>query len=210
MSFYEESDRRRLRCVLPFEAVPAQLELLRKSVRHTLEQWGAHAIADEAELVVTELATNVFKHVGEGVAATLVLEPKDERLRVEVHDKSRSVPTLSEGCPESECGRGLHLLAAMSEVWGTLLTAAGKAVWCELSLEPVRHCVRVLRAAAVLDEYRRVIGASSVVAPLFAVLEESVTDVITDLLHWLAVKGGDPDEALDRAQMHFEAEAEAA
>lgn len=210
MSFYEESDRRRLRCVLPFEAVPAELGLLRKSARHALEQWGAHAVADEVGLVVTELATNVIKHVGEGTAATLVLEPKDERLRVEVHDKSRSVPTLSEGCPEAECGRGLHLLATMSEVWGTLLTAAGKAVWCELSLEPVRHCVRVQRAAAVLDEYRRAAGVSSLVAPTFVVLEESVTDVITDLLHWLAAQGGDPDEALDRAQMHFEAEAEVA
>ncbi|MGW0902666.1 ATP-binding protein [Streptomyces sp. NPDC002853] len=210
MSFYEESDHRRTRCVLPFEAAPAEVGLLRESVRHTLEQWGAHAIADEVGLAVTELATNVIKHVGEGVAATLVLEPRDERLRVEVHDRSRSVPSLSEGCPESECGRGLHLLATMSEVWGTLLTATGKAVWCELSLEPVRHCVRVQRAAAVLDEYRRAVGVSSVVAPAFAVLEESVTDVITDLLHWLAAQGGDPDDALDRAHMHFEAEADVA
>lgn len=207
MSFYEESERRRLRCVLPFEAAPAELQLLRKSVRHALEQWGAHAVTDEVGLVVTELATNVIKHVGEGTAATLILESKDERLRVEVYDQSSSVPTLSEGCPESECGRGLHLLATMSEVWGTLLTATGKAVWCELSLEPVRHCVRVQRAAAVLDEYRRSVVVGSVVAPAFAVLEESVTDIITDLLHWLVAQGGDPDEALDRALMHFEAEA---
>ncbi|WP_329340255.1 ATP-binding protein [Streptomyces sp. NBC_01352] len=195
---------------MPFEAVPAELRLLRRRVRSTLGQWGAAAVADEVELAVTELATNVVKHVGEGAAATLVLEPRPDRLRLELHDKSHEVPTPSSGSCEEECGRGLHLLSGMSLEWGTLLTAAGKAVWCEISLDPVPQCMQVQRAAAVLDEYRRVIGADSTVVPTYAVLEESVTDVIADLLHWLAAQGGDPDDVLDRAQMHFEAEAEAA
>lgn len=205
MSFYEENGRR-LRCVLPFEAVPTELRLLRKTVRSTLGQWGAVAVADEAELAVTELATNIIKHVGSGAAATLVLEPRGDRLRVELHDKSHRVPAVGPGGSDAECGRGLHLLAAMCLDWGTLLTAAGKAVWCEISLKPARHCVRVQRAAAVLDEYRRFSGASSAVVPTHVVLEASVTDVIADLLHWLAVQGGDPDDALDRAQIRFETE----
>ncbi|MFD4631340.1 ATP-binding protein [Streptomyces sp. NPDC058284] len=209
MSIHDEGERR-LRCVLPFEAAPAELQLLRKSVRRHLKLWGALDVNDEVGLVTTELATNVIKHVGEGTAATLVLEPRGDRLRVEVHDKSRLAPALSAVCGEAECGRGLHLLASLSEEWGTLLTATGKAVWCELSLEPARHCMRVRRAAQVLDEYRRVAGVNSALAPSFAVLEESVTDVIADLLHWLVAQGGDPGEALERAQMHFEAEADAA
>jgi hypothetical protein len=104
----------------------------------------------------------------------------------------------------------LHLLAAMSLEWGTLLTATGKAVWCEISLEPARHSMRVQRAAALLDEYRRVVGACSLAVPTYAVLEASAADAITDLLHWLAAQGGDPDEVLDRAQIRYEAEAEAA
>ncbi|MGW1201815.1 hypothetical protein [Streptomyces cyaneofuscatus] len=36
--------------------------------------------------------------------------------------------------------------------------------------------------------------------------EEAAIDVIADLLHWLRAHGCDPDSALDRAQMHFEAE----
>lgn len=43
-----------------------------------------------------------------------------------------------------------------------------------------------------------------------AVAEEAAIDVIADLLHWLHVHGLDADEALDRAQMHFEAEVELA
>lgn len=210
MSFYEESDRRRLRCVLPFEAAPTELRLLRKSVRSTLKQWGAVVLADEAELVVTELATNIIKHVGDGAAATLVLEPRGDRLRVELHDKSHTVPMVRGEGYDEECGRGLHLLAAMSLEWGTLLTATGKAVWCELSLEPARHCMRVQRAAALLDEYRRLSGARSAVVSARAALEASVTDVIADLLHWLAVQGSDPDEVLDRAQTCYESEVEAA
>ncbi|MFJ7048861.1 ATP-binding protein [Streptomyces sp. NPDC101112] len=200
----------RLRCVMPFEAESAGLRMLRKRVRCALEQWGAAAVADEVELAVTELATNVVKHVGEGTAATLVLEPRQDRLRVELHDKSHVVPAAGSGNCDEECGRGLHLLSAVSLEWGTLLTATGKAVWCEISLDPALHCMRVQRAAAVLDEYRRVVGADTVVVPTYAVLEESATDVITDLLHWLAAQGGDPDEVLDRAQMHFEEETEAA
>ncbi|WP_223774830.1 ATP-binding protein [Streptomyces sp. 135] len=209
MSIHEEGARRP-RCVLPFEAAAEELHQLRKEVKRTLEQWGARDLADEAELVATELVTNVIKHVGEGASAALVLEVRGDRLRVEVHDKSRTVPALRVVCGEAECGRGLHLLASLCEEWGTLLTEAGKAVWCDLSIEPARHCMRVRRAALVLAEYRRVAGASSAVMPTSAVLEESVTDLITDLLHWLQAQGRDPDQTLDRAQMHFEAEADVA
>ncbi|MFJ4851950.1 hypothetical protein [Streptomyces sp. NPDC088730] len=34
------------------------------------------------------------------------------------------------------------------------------------------------------------------------------TGLIADLLHWLRAHGFDVDEALDRAQLHFEAEVE--
>ncbi|MFD9329120.1 ATP-binding protein [Streptomyces sp. NPDC060065] len=209
MTLHEQPEHR-LRYVLSFEAAPAYLSAVRQAVRGALDKWGATAVAEEAELAVTELAANVIKHVGEGAAATLVLEPVDDRLRVELHDESRAVPALLSADGDLECGRGLHLLSAMCLEWGTLLTASGKAVWCELSLEPARHCMRIQRAATVLDGYRRVVGASPTAVPSHAVLEESVTDVIADLLHWLVAQGGDPDEALDRAQMHFEAEAEAA
>ncbi|MEU7646634.1 ATP-binding protein [Streptomyces huasconensis] len=209
MPIHEEGARR-LRCVLPFEAAAQELHQLRKEVKRTLDRWGVRGLTDEAELIATELMTNVIKHVGEGASASLVLEVRGDRLRVEAHDESRAVPTLSAVCGEAECGRGLHLLASLCEEWGTLLTEGGKAVWCELSTEPARHCMRVRRAALVLTEYRRVAGASSALTPTFAVLEESVTDVITDLLHWLQAQGGDPDETLARAQMHFEAEADVA
>ncbi|WP_319126867.1 ATP-binding protein [Streptomyces europaeiscabiei] len=200
-----------LRCVLPFEAEPTEVSLLRKAAAAQLSQWGMGGNAEEAALVVTELATNVLKHVGEGSSATLILETRSERLRVEVHDKSRVIPTpRTAGCTE-ECGRGLHLLAALALDWGTDQTARGKAVWCEISLDPARDCRRIERAVGALEGYRRVRGG--VVAPgvrKSAGLQESAVELIADLLHWTASRGCDPDDILDLAQMHYEAEADAA
>jgi hypothetical protein len=171
-----------------------------------LEYWGVLSVVDEVELAVTELATNVIKHVGGGSPATLVLEARDDALRVELHDTSHAVPDASSGGCDAECGRGLHLLSGMCAGWGTLVTATGKAVWCEIALEPTGFALKVRRAATLLDEYRRAVGQSSHTVPTYAVLEESAAGLIADLLHWLSVQGGDPDGVLDRAQTHFEAE----
>ncbi|MFE7897447.1 ATP-binding protein [Streptomyces sp. NPDC057424] len=200
-----------LRCVLPFEAVPTEVRLLRRATVQQLVRWGATVASGEAELLVTELATNVLKHVGEGALATLILEWTGERLRLEVHDKSPVVPKIRAAACGDECGRGLHLLAAMTEDWGTVLTAGGKAVWCEIPLNGERGCRRDERAAEALENYERGErrpghqGRGRDVR-----LVESAVELIADLLHWTTARGHDPDDILDRAQMHYEAESEAA
>ncbi|MFI0511989.1 ATP-binding protein [Streptomyces sp. WSLK1-5] len=210
MPGYDMSEPR-LRCVLPFEAVPTEVRLLRKAAAKQLSRWGLPAATDETELLVTELATNVFKHVGEGVSATLILEWTGERLRLEVHDKSQAVPTpRSAGCDE-ECGRGLHLLAALAADWGTVLTAVGKAVWCEIAIPSGRACRRIERAVEALERYQGRIGGPGLRGGWrAAALEQSAIELIADLLHWTAARGHDPDDMLDRAQVHYEAEVDAA
>lgn len=201
----------RLRSVLPFEAAPTEVRLLRRAAVAQLSRWGMPVAADEAELLVTELATNVVKHVGEGTPASLILEWRGERLRLEVHDKSRAVPSLATADCDAECGRGLHLLAALAVDWGTVLTAAGKAVWCEISIGTGRSCRRIERAAEALEGYQGASGGLALQGSRReAALEESAVELIADLLHWTASRGHDPDDILDRAQMHYEAEADAA
>lgn len=198
----------RLRCVLPFEAEPAEVPLLRKAAAAQLDQWGMREAAEEAELLVTELATNVIKHVGEGTSATLILELQRERLRVEVHDKSREIPSLRTADCDEECGRGLHLLAALAVDWGTVLSAAGKAVWCEVSLGHGRDCGRLERAVGALETYQEAWGGVVLRGGRKETgLEESAVELIADLLHWTAARGSDPDGILERAQMHYEADA---
>ncbi|MFH8799325.1 ATP-binding protein [Streptomyces sp. NPDC017936] len=201
----------RLRCVLPFEAVPAEVRLLRRAAVKQLSRWGTPVAVDEAELLVTELATNVVKHVGEGASATLILEWRGERLRLEVHDKSPVGPSLRTADCDDECGRGLHLLASLSVDWGTVLTAAGKAVWCELALGDEQGCRRIERAAEALEMYRAANRSPVLGGGERAIgLEESAIELIADLLHWTTARGHDPDDILDRAQMHYEAESSAA
>ncbi|MFG3102875.1 ATP-binding protein [Streptomyces sp. NPDC048182] len=199
----------RFRCVLPFEAAPAEVRLLRRATAGQLNRWGMPRVVDEAELLVTELATNVIKHVGEGVPSTLILEWTGERLRLEVHDTSRALPSVRDAGCDEECGRGLHLLAALAVDWGSVLTAAGKAVWCEIPTGPERTCRRIERAVKALESYQatdlRALAVRSRAAA--AALEESVVELIADLLHWTAARGDDPEDVLDRAQMYFEAEA---
>ncbi|MFD6620128.1 ATP-binding protein [Streptomyces albidoflavus] len=120
--------------VLPFMAEPQEVAILRRAVASQLVRWGTGDVSEEVQLIVTELATNVHKHVGRGADATLIMTAKGSRLRVEVYDKSPEVPVPRLPSCDEECGRGLHLLASMADLWGVQRTETGKAVWCEVSL----------------------------------------------------------------------------
>jgi hypothetical protein len=186
------------------------VRLLRRSTVQQLDRWGVPVASEEVELLVTELATNVLKHVGEGALAALILEWTGERLRLEVHDSSPVVPTIRAVACGDECGRGLYLLAAMAVDWGTVLTAAGKAVWCEIPPTGGRGCRRVERAVEALENYEKgERGPGHQGRGRDVCLVESAVELITDLLHWTTARGYDPDDILDRVQMHYEAESKA-
>jgi anti-sigma regulatory factor (Ser/Thr protein kinase) len=207
--YVHEFTEPRLRCVLPFAAAPAEVRLLRRTVAGQLSRWGMPVAAGEVELLVTELATNVIKHVGEGTSSTLILEWQEQRLRLEVHDQSHVLPSVKTADCDEECGRGLHLLAALSADWGTALTIAGKAVWCEVPVSAGRPCQRIGRAAEALENYQTARGSAFVDRRGRALgLEQAAVELIADLLHWTAARGHDPDDILDRAQMHYEADAD--
>ncbi|MFE9673555.1 hypothetical protein ACFYO5_05465 [Streptomyces sp. NPDC006259] len=93
-----------------------------------------------------------------------------------------------------------------------------KVTWCELataSTAPagrVGGLSRVARAETVLSSYRdgELLGTSRRSRLGAMAAEAAAIDVIADLLHWLQAHGHDTDEILDRAQMNFEAEWNAA
>ncbi|WP_101255429.1 ATP-binding protein [Streptomyces barkulensis] len=201
----------RLRSVLPFRAAADELSGLRMTVREQLNLWGLTELVDDVEVVAGELAANVVRHVGQDTAATLVLAVGDGRLRLEAHDGSHTVPEIRQPGDYEENGRGLRLLAELAADWGTMLTASGKAVWCEFSLSVKEEYQRLRRAASTLEVYGRISGRLAPTSTRnLAVLEGSATGLIADLLCWVAKQGQDPDDFLDRAQMHYEAESGAA
>ncbi|MFF3786551.1 ATP-binding protein [Streptomyces sp. NPDC001933] len=199
---------------LPFLAEPEEVAGLRRVVRLHLRLWGLSDVADVAEICVSELVANVIRHVGAGTPSTLTVEMNDTHLRVALRDPdTRALPTLLLAGPDDESGRGLAMLDALSEGWGVILGAESKLVWCDLAT-PLTSAgghvdnPKVAKSEACLTLYA---GGREGELPGpgragVAAHEEAAIDLISDLLHWLRAHGRDPDEALDRAQTHFEAE----
>ncbi|MFD7444617.1 ATP-binding protein [Streptomyces sp. NPDC059909] len=203
---------------LPFLAEPREVAGLRRIVRLHLTRWGLHESVEAAQLCVSELVSNVITHVGRGTPTTLVVAMRGTRLRIEVHDPdTRALPTLLAPEREAEAGRGIALVDTVADAWGVILRADTKVTWCELvtslsSTEGHAGSLHVTRAEALLGFYTvpELPRAEARGRLRLATAEEAAIDVIADLLHWLHAHGCDPDEALDRAQMHFEAEAQGA
>jgi anti-sigma regulatory factor (Ser/Thr protein kinase) len=202
-----------------FVAQPGELSELRRMLKLRLILWGLPDHVDAAQICVSELVTNVIRHVGDGTPATLRMAFNDPYLRLEVEDPDmRALPTLLSASSALESGRGVALVDTLTDHrWGVFLRGDSKVVWCELATEASVACgqtngPRVTRAGAILDLYgswqlphgRAMSHGSSVLGA--AAAEEAAIGVMADVLHWLHAHGHDPDDVLDRAQIHFEAE----
>ncbi|XUL90350.1 ATP-binding protein [Streptomyces galilaeus] len=120
-------------------AVPKAVPELRHAVRAYLGGGGPHP---EVELCVSELVSNVIRHVGEGTPVRVRVArvgPDGARIRVEVTDPDpRALPVLLDATTDTglgaESGRGLMLLDAVAVRWGVGEGdgVSGKVVWCEV------------------------------------------------------------------------------
>jgi anti-sigma regulatory factor (Ser/Thr protein kinase) len=118
---------------LVFTAEPEEVAVLRRVMRLHLDIWGLHDVNDDAQLCLSELVSNVIRHVGRGTPATLAVSMRGTRLRIEVHDPdTRALPTLISADFEAEVGRGMALVDAIADRWGVVLHAERKVTWCEI------------------------------------------------------------------------------
>lgn len=170
-----------------------------------------------AQVCVTELTSNVIKHVGAGTSACLAVSMNGGCLRIEVSDSDgQQLPTLARAAGLDEGGRGMQLVEGTSSRWGVIVRGVSKTTWCELAtgLQSADGHVaneQVAKAEALLGLCGLAERRKSSQARPTSVQEaaEVATDLIADLLLWLRAHGCDADEALDRAQFLFEAESEA-
>ncbi len=111
---------------------------IRRIVRSLLGEWDLTGLTDAVELGVTELVTNVVRHVPDRRCTVLLLQ-QVAGVRVEVTDGHGQQPDMStEARPEAESGRGLVLLDAVVGKWGVVRTpGGGKTVWFECGSDPV-------------------------------------------------------------------------
>ncbi|PYC68433.1 histidine kinase [Streptomyces tateyamensis] len=103
----------------------------RRFVRETLHEWGLAALADQAELLTSELVTNALVHAG---APTQLRLFRNQALTVEVSDVDGHAPRLRRALEDDEGGRGMHLVNELAHRWGSRATPRGKLVWFELEL----------------------------------------------------------------------------
>ncbi|MGW4382798.1 ATP-binding protein [Kitasatospora sp. NPDC004531] len=122
---------RRLHASLEAADLPS-VGAVRRELRAALDHWGVPELADTAELLASELVTNALVHTGKGAEfdAQLTVE---QRLRVEVHDRTSSLPGRRQPDDDATSGRGLLLVEALADDWGVQLRGDGKVTWFELS-----------------------------------------------------------------------------
>ncbi len=116
-------------------AAPAEA---RRRVRDAIRSWRVPVDLDAALLLTSELVTNAIRHeAAQGAqAVVLAIACSCGRLRVDVHDTSRSLPAVAEVPADAETGRGLLLVETLSDEWGFYRIPAGKAVYFTLAFEP--------------------------------------------------------------------------
>lgn len=131
-------DGRRLpvRTTLTVVADAAELAGVRRHVGSFVRELdgGAHELADELELVVSELVTNVIQHTdADELTVSVVREPHQWALDVSQADELEldGPRTLPE--PSSPTGRGLFVVEALMDTVTVVDAPGGRSVRCTRS-----------------------------------------------------------------------------
>ncbi|MFJ1703838.1 SpoIIE family protein phosphatase [Kitasatospora sp. NPDC088346] len=103
----------------------------RAHIRHRLAEWQLDELVTTTELLASELVGNVVRHARGPVRLRLL---RSRTLVCEVSDGSLTTPHVRRARETDEGGRGLQLVAALSQRWGTRYTSDGKCIWTEQPL----------------------------------------------------------------------------
>nr|WP_237330512.1 ATP-binding protein [Streptomyces sp. BA2] len=113
--------------------MPSRIGQVRRIVSAQLRYWRLDPLIDQAALGVTELLTNVHRHAQPDKVCTVEIELLLDRLTVSVHDHDPRLPEVHDAEASATCGRGLAMVAAVSESWGVRPHGdTGKVVWFTL------------------------------------------------------------------------------
>jgi anti-sigma regulatory factor (Ser/Thr protein kinase) len=111
---------------------PFSVGVARRFIQGRAAAWSLPQPAiDQLVLIGSELVTNAVLHAR--TELTLALELRDGRVRISVTDRSQAAATLRHYRPDALTGRGLGVVAALSDRWGVSAAADGKVVWAEVA-----------------------------------------------------------------------------
>jgi anti-sigma regulatory factor (Ser/Thr protein kinase) len=112
--------------------VPSASADARHAVRDFCVSGSLAGVADDAELLTSEVVTNAVRHATSLI--TVLVVQRDAALVVSVNDDGDSDVHLAPGTPSTseENGRGVFLVDTIASDWGVSRHADGKAVWFRL------------------------------------------------------------------------------
>ena len=115
-------------CDLELPAHATSASIARRFVGQRLVEYELQYLADDVQLVVSELASNALTHAR--TPFTITLAAVAQSLLVKVRDGSPCRPVIVDATPLDSAGRGVTLVALLSRDWGvTAHTDGGKTVW---------------------------------------------------------------------------------
>lgn len=88
-------------------------------------------LSDDLELCLSELITNATQAGAEIVSITVAC--KSDVVELSVTDDGPGMPVLQTTKPTDEHGRGLQIIAGVSQDWGVRSFGPGKTVWATLA-----------------------------------------------------------------------------
>jgi hypothetical protein len=110
---------------------PLAARAARQYVRDQLAAWNLDELAANTETLASELVANVIRHARGPIQLRLL---RSRALICEVFDGSVTVPRMRRASWSDEGGRGLQLVTALSDRWGTRYLRTGKCIWTEQAL----------------------------------------------------------------------------
>ncbi|MCZ7456330.1 SpoIIE family protein phosphatase [Streptomyces sp. WMMC940] len=111
---------------------PAVVIEARHRTTEQLAAWGLVDATFITELIVSELVTNAIRYGKPPIQLRLI--HTDTTLTTEVTDYSSTSPHLRHAHTYDENGRGLYLIAQLTQRWGTRHTPTSKTIWTEQTL----------------------------------------------------------------------------
>jgi anti-sigma regulatory factor (Ser/Thr protein kinase) len=126
----------RLSSRLELSPLPSAVPCARLHAKNIFKEWNLAHVADDAELIVSELTTNAVKATisqKDTRPIAVHLMASHEYLLVQVWDALTAEPTPRPHAIDAEAGRGLEIVSLLGDRWGYCHPAdGGTAVWAAL------------------------------------------------------------------------------
>lgn len=147
----DQADQTARQCALELEAHPYRIQQIRRIVSAQLRYWRLDPLIYAASAGISELLANVHRHAKPDKQCAVKMTMAADRLTVAVADHDTRLPHMQPVEPTATTGRGLAMVEAMSDSWGTDLLPddGGKVVWFVLRTPVRAPSVVPLRTATV-------------------------------------------------------------